>query len=69
MVKVQTGGKLYIAGEYAILYPGQVAILKNIPIYMTALATFADNYSLYSDMFNYTASLQPDKQYSLIQET
>ena len=35
-ISVQTGGKLYIAGEYAILTPGQTAIIKNIPIYMTA---------------------------------
>ena len=37
MTKVQTGGKLYIAGEYAVLTPGQTAIIKNIPIHMTAV--------------------------------
>ena len=37
MIKVQTGGKLYIAGEYAVLTPGQTAIIKNIPIFYVFL--------------------------------
>ena len=36
MTIVKTCGKLYWAGEYAILEPGQLALIKAIPIYMTA---------------------------------
>ena len=51
-ISVQTGGKLYIAGEYAILTPGQTAILKNIPIPMTAIVKEAEKISLFSYMFD-----------------
>ena len=34
MTIVKTCGKLYWAGEYAILEPGQLALIKAIPIYM-----------------------------------
>ena len=34
MIAVKTCGKLYWAGEYAILEPGQLALIKAIPIYM-----------------------------------
>ena len=40
MTIVKTCGKLYWAGEYAILEPGQLALIKAIPIYMTAEITF-----------------------------
>ncbi|MGX7074317.1 phosphomevalonate kinase [Falseniella ignava] len=68
MIAVKTCGKLYWAGEYAILEPGQLALLKDIPIYMTAEIDFSDTYRIYSDMFDYEVNLTPDPAYSLIQE-
>ena len=69
MTLVKTCGKLYWAGEYAILEPGQLALIKAIPIYMTAEITASDGYRLYSDMFTYSVDLRPDSSYALIQET
>ncbi|MFU1862525.1 phosphomevalonate kinase, partial [Enterococcus faecium] len=63
------GGKLYIAGEYAILTPGQTAILKNIPIHMTATVKEAEKITLFSDMFDYATDMTVDKNYALIQQT
>ena len=68
-ISVQTGGKLYIAGEYAILTPGQTAILKNIPLYMTAVVKESEKITLFSDMFNYTTDMTADSNYALIQQT
>ena len=69
MTVVKTCGKLYWAGEYAILEPGQLALIKAIPIYMTAEIKTSNNYRLYSDMFSYSVDLRPDSSYALIQET
>ena len=69
IIQVKTGGKLYIAGEYAILTPGQSAIIKNIPIYMTATIKSAKEISIWSDMFAYCVGIVADSNYSLIQET
>lgn len=69
MTIVKTCGKLYWAGEYAILEPGQLALIKDIPIYMTAEIKASNDYRLYSDMFSYSVDLQPDSSYALIQET
>ena len=69
MTLVKTCGKLYWAGEYAILEPGQLTLLKAIPIYMTAEIKASDEYRLYSDMFTYSVDLRPDASYALIQET
>ena len=69
MIAVKTCGKLYWAGEYAILEPGQLALIKAIPIYMKAEITFSDSYRIYSDMFDFAADLTPNPDYSLIQET
>ena len=69
MTIVKTCGKLYWAGEYAILEPGQLALIKAIPIYMTAEIKASNNYRLYSDMFSYSVDLRPDSSYALIQET
>lgn len=69
MTTVKTGGKLYIAGEYSILTAGQIAIIKNIPIYMTATVEDAEQTSIKSDMFDYAVSMEPDKNYALIQES
>lgn len=69
MTLVKTCGKLYWAGEYAILEPGQLALLKAIPIYMTAEINASDSYRLYSDMFTYSVDMRPDSSYALIQET
>ena len=68
-ISVQTGGKLYIAGEYAILTPGQTAILKNIPIHMTATVKEAEKITLFSDMFDYATNMTADNNYALIQQT
>lgn len=48
--------ELYWAGEYAILEPGQLALIKTIPIYMTAEIKASNNYRLYSDMFSYSVT-------------
>ena len=69
MTIVKTCGKLYWAGEYAILEPGQLALIKAIPIYMTAEINVSDAYRLYSDMFSYSVDMRPDSSYALIQET
>ncbi len=69
MTIVKTCGKLYWAGEYAILEPGQLALIKAIPIYMTAEIKASDAYRLYSDMFTYSVDMRPDSSYALIQET
>ena len=69
MTIVKTCGKLYWAGEYAILEPGQLALIKAIPIYMTAEITASVDYRLYSDMFTYSVDMRPDSSYALIQET
>lgn len=68
-MQVQTCGKLYLAGEYAVLSPGHAALIKNIPIYMRAEIEVADSYELDSDLFSHKASLAPDADYALIQET
>ncbi len=69
MIAVKTCGKLYWAGEYAILEPGQLALIKDIPIYMRADIAFSDSYNIYSDMFDFAVDLRPNPDYSLIQET
>ena len=69
MIAVKTCGKLYWAGEYAILEPGQLALIKAIPIYMKSEITFSYSYCIYSDMFDFAVDLTPNPDYSLIQET
>ena len=69
MIAVKTCGKLYWAGEYAILEPGQLALIKAIPIYMRGEIAFSDSYRIYSDMFDFAVDLTPNQAYSLIQET
>ena len=69
MIAVKTCGKLYWAGEYAILEPGQLALIKAIPIYMKGEIAFSDSYRIYSDMFDFAVDLVPNPDYSLIQET
>ena len=67
---VKTGGKLYIAGEYSVLIPNQSAIIKNIDIFMKAEIKFSEEYSIYSDMYDYSVTLEEkDENYSLITET
>lgn len=67
--QVQTGGKLYLAGEYAVLTPGCGAVIQFIPIYMSATIQEANTYQLVSDLFGYKVDLTPNKDYALIQET
>ena len=69
MIAVKTCGKLYWAGEYAILEPGQLALIKAVPIYMRAEIAFSDSYRIYSDLFDFVVDLTPNPDYSLIQET
>ncbi|MCY7066803.1 MULTISPECIES: phosphomevalonate kinase [Streptococcus] len=69
MIAVKTCGKLYLAGEYAILEPGQLALIKAIPIYMKAEIAFSETYRIYSDLFGFAVDLTPNPDYSLIQET
>ena len=69
MIAVKTCGKLYWAGEYAILEPGQLALIKAIPIYMRGEIAFSETYRIYSDMFDFAVDLTPNPAYSLIQET
>ena len=69
MIAVKTCGKLYWAGEYAILEPGQLALIKAIPIYMKAEIAFSETYRIYSDLFDFAVDLTPNPAYSLIQET
>ena len=69
MIAVKTCGKLYWAGEYAILEPGQLALIKDIPIYMKGEIAFSENYRIYSDLFDFAVDLTPNPAYSLIQET
>lgn len=66
---VKTCGKLYLSGEYAILYPNQLALVKNIPIYMTANIRVSPSFQLQSDLFTYTVDREKDQQYGLIQES
>ena len=67
---VKTGGKLYIAGEYSVLTPNQSAIIKNMDIFMQAEIKFSEKYSIYSDMYDYSVTLEEDDEnYSLITET
>ncbi|MCR8967228.1 phosphomevalonate kinase [Streptococcus zalophi] len=68
-IKTTTCGKLYLAGEYAILTPNQVAIIKDIPIYMTAQVSPSKDFQLSSDMFDYSVDLSDDDHYALIQES
>ena len=67
--QVQTGGKLYLAGEYAVLTPGYGAVIQFIPIYLSATIQEASTYQLVSDLFGYSVDLTPNKDYGLIQET
>ncbi|KXT74783.1 Phosphomevalonate kinase [Streptococcus sp. DD10] len=68
-LRVQTGGKLYLAGEYSVLTPGQSALIAFIPIYMQAEIQFAEEYLIQSDLFDFSVTMQPQADYSLIQET
>ena len=67
--QVQTGGKLYLAGEYAVLTPGRGAVIQFIPIYLSATIQEANTYQFVSDLFGYKVDLTPNKDYALIQET
>ncbi|MGT2741737.1 phosphomevalonate kinase [Streptococcus plurextorum] len=69
ITRVKTGGKLYIAGEYSVLTPGQTAIIKHIPMYMTATVEDAEQTRIKSDMFDYAVDMRPDRNYALIQES
>ena len=69
MIAVKTCGKLYWAGEYAILKPEQLALIKAIPIYMKGEIAFSDSYLISSDMFDFAVDLTPNPDYSLIQGT
>lgn len=65
---VKTGGKLYIAGEYSVLTPGQTALIQFIPIFMSVEVKEASRTQLSSDMFDYSVGREPNANYALIQE-
>lgn len=67
--RVQTGGKLYLAGEYSVLTPGQAAVIAFIPIYMEANIQLEETYRLQSDMFDFAVDMEPQADYALIQES
>lgn len=67
-VTVKTGGKLYIAGEYSVLTPGQTALIQFIPIFMSAEVKEVSRTQLSSDMFDYSVGRELDANYALIQE-
>lgn len=68
-IEKKTGGKLYLAGEYAILIPYQTAIIHFIPLYLTAQIKKADTIQLSSDYFSYTVDMTADANYGLIQDS
>lgn len=70
-ISVKTCGKLYIAGEYSVLKCGNSAIIKNVDIFMKARINFSKTpeYRIFSDMFDYSVTLEYDKDYLLIQST
>lgn len=43
-VTVKTGGKLYIAGEYSVLTPGQTALIQFIPYFYVSRDQESPNY-------------------------
>ena len=53
-ISVKTCGKLYVGGEYAVLFEGQSAIIKNINIFMYGEIFFSSEYKIKSDMFDYS---------------
>lgn len=67
--ETKTPGKLYLAGEYAVLTPNQPALVMSIPIYMQAKIEQSQTFELYSDLFDYSATRVPDSNYALIQES
>ncbi|WP_218666246.1 phosphomevalonate kinase [Streptococcus dysgalactiae] len=67
--RLQTGGKLYLTGEYAILEPGQLALIQFIPLMMTAEIGPSSHLQLASDMFDHKADMTSDASYGLIQAT
>lgn len=69
MISVTSCGKLYLAGEYAVLTPGQPALIQAVPIHMQATIAGAEAFCLRSDLFDYAVDLTPDANYALIQET
>lgn len=61
---VSTPGKLYIAGEYAVLEPGQAAILVALDAYLSCTVSLSSNHlsgtlqstTIQNEPFNYTRS-------------
>ena len=58
--QVQTGGKLYLAGEYAVLTPGYGAVIQFIPIYLSATIQESISYQIASDIFQETIRLMEE---------
>ena len=65
--RVKTGGKLYIAGEYSVLTPGQTSLIQFILFLCPAEIKKAQTTQLTSDMFDYSVDREPDVNYALIQ--
>ena len=65
---IQTGGKLYLAGEYAVLEPGHKALIQFVPFYLEASIQAQETYRIQSDLFAYAVGKEKDENYALIQE-
>ena len=59
--QVQTGGKLYLAGEYAVLTPGYGGSDSVYPHLSYQLPSEATAYQLASDLFGYKVDLTPKR--------
>lgn len=54
MVKTKVGGKLYWAGEYAVVEAGHTAIIKEVNCFLTAEFCFAENHgNIQSSLFSH----------------
>lgn len=49
MITAKASGKLFIAGEYAVTNPGHLAIVTNVPKYLTVTLEPSDYNEIYSD--------------------
>ncbi len=65
-VTVKAPGKLYLAGEYSILTPGQSAIILPVPLYLTATIAPATRRRIFSEQIGREATGPSDSRYTLI---
>ncbi|KXT75780.1 phosphomevalonate kinase [Streptococcus sp. DD12] len=65
-ITVKAPGKLYLAGEYSILTPGQSALILPVPLYLTATIAPAKSRRLFSEQIGQVATGPEDTRYQLI---